>query len=605
MMLLALGILMTIGIVWASSQMLLLMQPSCQDQLRSAEKRIAELQNALEALSAAGGRSNDLDEARKTMKALQARVMALTGGVKDSDDSMKMLENAAAAAAKQAKALAEAPVPSTKAPAGKSDCLPKSTSSEDDGYNDEYAGWYDVQGCGRCLDYCRWVGDSGSGGSPEEQQRLGTSWWSCRLAGSSAAFTPAGKYSHWRLKRCSGENAEAPARPKEPFEVLDTEEHTGNPASDEEVAAKQSATIAAAATGEVVTEEQLKSLAAQGAVAVVMIVCKRPKYLQRSMASLLQAPRDPEQFPIIVSQDAHDSEMTQMVKSTLVDPGIAYHMHHEHDPEAPAIAKKFGKAKTNLGYVRIAQHYGFAAGKVFDEFAFKQLIFVEEDMEFAPDFFSYFSTMLPLLQTDKDLFCVSAWNDNGYTSLVSDPHVAFRTEFFPGLGWMLQSEMWDEVRDRWAVAFWDEFMRRPDVRKDRHCIRPDISRTYTFGSAGTSNGQFFKSHLSKIKINKVPIDWATSDVDYLSTTAKWEEWLEGKLRAARRIKLQDIGTLHKGEEVRIEYDDKADYKAIAGTFGLMPDEKEGVRRMAYRGVIPFAWQGGRVYLHTDSWPEGL
>ena len=38
-----------------------------------------------------------------------------------------------------------------------------------------------------------------------------------------------------------------------------------------------------------------------------------------------------------------------------------------------------------------------------------------DDLEVAPDFFSYFSALRPLLQQDKSLWCVSAWNDNGKT----------------------------------------------------------------------------------------------------------------------------------------------------------------------------------------------
>ena len=46
-------------------------------------------------------------------------------------------------------------------------CLPPSTSTADSGWTDNYRGWYDVQGCGKCNDYCRWVGNSGSGGNPD------------------------------------------------------------------------------------------------------------------------------------------------------------------------------------------------------------------------------------------------------------------------------------------------------------------------------------------------------------------------------------------------------------------------------------------------------
>jgi len=331
--------------------------------------------------------------------------------------------------------------------------------------------------------------------------------------------------------------------------------------------------------------------------------------LRRTMKSILKATRDPAKFPIIISQDAFDEKMINMVTEDFVMPGIAYHMHHTHDVNAPETAKTFGEAKSNLGYVRIAQHYGFALQKVFGDFGFKQLLIIEEDMEVSPDFFSYFGAMLPFLQSDKDLFCVSAWNDNGHDDMVSDPKAVFRTDFFPGLGWMLTSDMWSEVQGHWAVAFWDEFMRKPDTRKERQCLRPEISRSYTFGEEGTSGGQFFKKHLSKIKLNADLIDWAAEDLSHLSPQFKFDMYLSDKLRQASAVpfslfdsKLADVDV---GGSIRVLYDDKNQYKRIAKKFHLMGDEKEGVRRMAYKGVIIFMWQGRRVYLYTAYWPSGL
>ena len=55
------------------------------------------------------------------------------------------------------------------------------------GYADNYRGWYDASGCGICQDYCRWVGDSGSGGDPSVRTSSGDSFWSCRKAGGKAS----------------------------------------------------------------------------------------------------------------------------------------------------------------------------------------------------------------------------------------------------------------------------------------------------------------------------------------------------------------------------------------------------------------------------------
>jgi len=89
-----------------------------------------------------------------------------------------------------------------------------STDKLDEGYDDKYRGWYDVQGCGQCLDYCRWVGHSGSGGDPAERTRAGTlskkggSYWSCDLAGSGDPYTKEGRFgTSFPHKRCAGVNS--------------------------------------------------------------------------------------------------------------------------------------------------------------------------------------------------------------------------------------------------------------------------------------------------------------------------------------------------------------------------------------------------------------
>lgn len=87
---------------------------------------------------------------------------------------------------------------------GLGECAPVSTSSHDAGYIDAYQGWYDLQGCGQCNDYCRWIGgeEVGSGGNPARSLENGESWWSCRLAGSDDAYTPRGHFTSFAYTKC-------------------------------------------------------------------------------------------------------------------------------------------------------------------------------------------------------------------------------------------------------------------------------------------------------------------------------------------------------------------------------------------------------------------
>ena len=55
---------------------------------------------------------------------------------------------------------------------------------------------------------------------------------------------------------------------------------------------------------------------------------------------------------------------------------------------------------------------------MFDKHKYNLTIIVEDDIDVAPDFFSYFDALAPVLLEDKSLFCVSAWNDNGLPTLI-------------------------------------------------------------------------------------------------------------------------------------------------------------------------------------------
>merc|ERR1712059_169949 len=99
--------------------------------------------------------------------------------------------------------------------------------------------------------------------------------------------------------------------------------------------------------------------------------------------------RDAELFPIVISQDGNDRPMAQLIQSSYVQTGLAFHLNHQHDPDAVKIAKKFGApTPASIGYVRIAQHFAFAFKRMFDDFSFRQVIVLEEDLEVSTDTFS-------------------------------------------------------------------------------------------------------------------------------------------------------------------------------------------------------------------------
>ena len=82
----------------------------------------------------------------------------------------------------------------------------------------------------------------------------------------------------------------------------------------------------------------------------------------------------------------------------------------------------------------------------------------------------------------------------------SRPDLLYRTDFFGGLGWMMTSELWTEIGPKWPRSYWDDWIRNPEQRRERACIRPEISRTRTFGKVGNVSQKFYLGwQLKKVK----------------------------------------------------------------------------------------------------------
>ena len=217
----------------------------------------------------------------------------------------------------------------------------------------------------------------------------------------------------------------------------------------------------------------------------------------------------------------------------------------------------------------------------------------------AQDFFEYFQAARQLLEQDSTLWCVSAWNDNGKEGMVKGNDILYRTDFFPGLGWMLTKSLWQELHPKWPLGFWDDWMREPSQRKGRACIRPEISRTRTFGRIGVSQGQFFDHHLKFIKLNEKPYPFTKTDLTYLLQKNYDHHFLD-RVHALPVVNVKQIlsGEV-SAKEVQVHYRTDSDFVAIARLVGAMTDFKAGIPRMAYKGVVTVMFKGIRVHLTSE------
>jgi alpha-1,3-mannosyl-glycoprotein beta-1,2-N-acetylglucosaminyltransferase len=339
-----------------------------------------------------------------------------------------------------------------------------------------------------------------------------------------------------------------------------------------------------------------------GKTAVVVICFSRPNYLKKTLSYVLE--RYHAGIDVFVSQDGAKPGVAQAVTEFAAKArarlGITV-THLRHPPQGG-----------NNGYEKLAIHFGWALRELFDERQYQRVIILEDDMEIAPDFFSYFLRTAPLLDADDSLMAVSAFNDNGFKGFVSDPKRVVRSDYFPGLGWMLNRRLWSEWGPKWPKGYWDDWLREPPQRRGRAVLRPEICRTFTFGRRGVSTGQFYDKFLGRIALNRVNVNWAHEDLSYLGKTLFDAEWRD-TISAARAVSLDEaakgmrvgVGGLGISGDIKVVYRSlergpNPSFMSVAKRLNIMDSIKAKVPRCAYLGALslrlPGAANGQRLFV---------
>ncbi len=330
--------------------------------------------------------------------------------------------------------------------------------------------------------------------------------------------------------------------------------------------------------------------------AVVIMACDRADYLERTVASVRAAlgerPGDAEKFPVFISQDGRHKATRAYAEGEAKD----FHWMQHLEDRPPTTRTRFRWDR--VAYYRIAAHYKWAMKTLFDHLGYERVIVLEDDMELSPDFFGYFEAAGKVMDADPSVYAVSSWNDNGQKIHVSDERRLYRSDFFPGLGWMLHEALWRELAPKWPDSYWDDWMRLSDVRKGRESIRPEVCRTFNFGEVGSSKGQFFRAYLREIEPASERIDWDEESLAYLDGKA-YEDRVRRSLASATMIdsptRVRLVPLENAASNVyKVIYASERDFNRLARRFGVFAEWKDGVPRAGYRGVVTFKMYRGRA-----------
>jgi len=219
-------------------------------------------------------------------------------------------------------------------------------------------------------------------------------------------------------------------------------------------------------------------------VPILVMAANRPKYLFRTLFNILSA-QGVNRANIVVSIDGFFDESVAVAKLFAL-------RVIQSKPEGTKAA-------------RVSQHYRRALTTVMSDIysSSDYVIVIEDDLQISPDFFFYMAHVLPIFKMDSQIYCVSAWNDHGMEHAIGNAQEIYRVEGMPGLGWAMSRKILDELLPKWLpkerMTDWDVWMRNPSNRKGRHCLIPDISRTFHFGEDGLNvdrnmQGLYFRNH---------------------------------------------------------------------------------------------------------------
>jgi hypothetical protein len=103
-----------------------------------------------------------------------------------------------------------------------------------------------------------------------------------------------------------------------------------------------------------------------------------------------------------------------------------------------------------------------------------------------------------------------------------------------------------------------------------------------------------------MSLNDKPVRFGEMDLSYLKKET-YDQMMTAQIDAADEMTLDQLRAHSSGAAaVRMRYTQPG-FGPLAKFFGLMPDEKEGMRRTSYRHVLAFSWKEHRIFLY-ESWP---
>ena len=112
---------------------------------------------------------------------------------------------------------------------------------------------------------------------------------------------------------------------------------------------------------------------------------------------------------------------------------------------------------------------------------------------------------------------------------------------------------------------------------------------------GGASGNQFGSVLGRVHLNEINVDWSLVNVDSVMDAPTYDAQYQRLAQSARSSSsIQDALQQVKDVNVKMEYSSLKEFARLAKQLHLMTDEKAGVPRTAYKGIVETRPHGDKI-----------
>lgn len=338
--------------------------------------------------------------------------------------------------------------------------------------------------------------------------------------------------------------------------------------------------------------------------AVVVMTHNRGDLLRRCLKQLVHM-RMIERFTLYVSEDSGTPSALASTRKVAEEAGGGKVV------EVLSSVPRMGTHPfERSGYYKISEHFRNVLEAILHVRGHSHAVLIEDDLLLSPDALLLFWSSAWLLREDPSLWCVSAWYDQGFPHTTREPAKLTRTDYFPGLGWMIEHATWEELRGRWPkrpTTGWDHWFRLSTTSRGRECVVPRINRSRHANKKGTNvqnNAPFERFVFEEVGVPSF------GDLSYLlrdnferdsglAHRAATRVTLPAGLAAGGKAAYQGaasawMGALPAGETSLLLYT-REEYQAIAKPLGIWAESPRGT----HNGTIALWPPNGGTLLLAD------